>query len=161
MTGTDPNGTLADPSSGSPPEGLLATVAGMTVGEAMRPGLVTCSPRASLFELAHLMASSGVHAVVVWGDEETDAEGIWGVVSDGDFINAAVAGAETAQSAVGGRGAQVVRVETDESLTAAATLMRASSITHLVVVSEKGHPIGILSALDVARAATNTAADIS
>jgi CBS domain-containing protein len=157
MTGNDSESMLADTSPSSPVGGgLLSTVGGMTVGEAMRPGLVTCSPRASLHDLAHLMATSGVHAIVVWGDEDVDAEGIWGVVSDGDFINAAVAGVETAQAAVGVAGARVVRVRADEPLMAAATLMRGNSVTHLIVVSEKGHPIGILSALDVARAATKT-----
>jgi CBS domain-containing protein len=120
----------------------------------MRAGLITCSPRASLFEVAHLMASSGAHAIVVWGDEDADAEGIWGVVSDRDLIAAAAEGVHTAESAVGVAGARIVRVGLDESLAAAAVSMHANGVTHLVVVSATGHPVGIVSALDVARAAT-------
>jgi CBS domain-containing protein len=136
------------------PQDLISSVQDIRVSDAMRPGLITCSPRASLFDVAHLMASSGAHAIVVWGDEDTDAEGIWGVVSDRDLIAAAAEGVRTAESAVGVAGARVVRVGVDESLAAAAVLMHANGVTHLVVVSGKGHPIGILSALDVARAAS-------
>lgn len=140
---------------------FLSSVHDISVRDAMRPGLMTCSPRASLFDVARLMASSGVHAVVVWGDEETDAEGIWGVVSDSDFITAASEGVPTAVSAVGIAGARVVRVKGSETLASAAALMHANAVTHLIVVSDKEHPIGILSALDVARAATRRSPESS
>ena len=133
---------------------LISSVKDIRVFDAMRPGLITCSPRASLFDVAHLMATSGAHAIVVWGDEDADAEGIWGVISDSDLITAAAEGVRSAESAVGVAGARVVRVGMDESLATAAVLMHSNSVTHLVVVSGKGHPTGILSALDVARAAT-------
>jgi len=88
------------------------------------------------------MASSGVHAIVVWGDEDVDAEGIWGVLSDSDFIAAAAEGFTSAEEAVVVAGARVVRVGADESLTAAADLMRANAGTHLVVVSDQERPVG-------------------
>jgi CBS domain-containing protein len=133
---------------------VLQSIGDTAVRDAMRPGLRTCSPRATLLDVARLMASSGVHAIVVWGDEDIDAEGIWGVLSDSDFIAGAADGVTSAESAVGISGARVVRVGADESLAVAVDLMRANGVTHLIVISDRGRPIGILSALDVARAAT-------
>ena len=139
--------------AGNSPD-VLSSLGGTAVRDAMRPGLMTCSPRATLLDVARLMASSGVHAIVVWGDEDVDAEGIWGVLSDSDFIAAAAEGVTSAESAVGIAGARVIRVRADESLAMAVDLMRANGVTHLIVISDTERPVGILSALDVARAAT-------
>lgn len=132
---------------------LLSSVQGISVADVMRPELVTCPAGASLLEVAQLMAASGAHAVVVWGDKE-DVEGIWGVVSDADFIAAASEGVRTAASAVGVAGGRVVRVGVDDSLAAAAMMMHVNAVTQVVVVSADGRPVGILSAHDVACAAS-------
>lgn len=135
---------------GVPPSSALAA---KTVREAMHPGVITCLPRASLHDVARIMSSSRVHAVVVWGDEEDDSEGIWGVVSDLDLVAALARGATEAQSAVGVAGTPVVTVQSSDTLERAAELMTQHGITHLVVLADEGpRPAGILSTLDVARA---------
>jgi len=128
-------------------------LAARTVADAMHPGVITCLPRASLHYVARIMSSLRVHAVVVWGDEEDDSEGIWGLVSDLDFVAAAAHGALTAQSAIGVAGTPVVTVHDTDTLEHAAELMRKNAVTHLVVLADGvEHPAGILSTLDVARA---------
>src|SRR5688572_13956725 len=53
----------------------------VTVAEAMHPGVLVCGPESPLRYAARVMATHGVHAVVVLGDEEEG--GLWGIVSDG------------------------------------------------------------------------------
>jgi CBS domain-containing protein len=128
-------------------------LAATLVADVMHPGVITCLPRASLRDVARIMSSLRVHAVVVWGDEEDDSEGIWGLVSDLDLVAAAARGAPSAQAAVGIAGTRVVTVDDTDTLDHAAELMRTTGVTHLVVLSDGfEHPAGILSTLDVARA---------
>ncbi|MEX2613520.1 MAG: CBS domain-containing protein [Gaiellaceae bacterium] len=124
-----------------------------TVGDAMHPGVITCLPRASLRDVARIMSSSRVHAVVVWGDEEDDSEGIWGLVSDLDLVAAAAQGSPTARSAVGVAGTPAVTVRETDTLQHASELMSQNGVSHLVVLGDGvEHPAGILSTLDIARA---------
>ena len=44
--------------------GVAARLASVTVREVMHVGLITCAPRTPLDELAHLMASRRVHAIL-------------------------------------------------------------------------------------------------
>jgi CBS domain-containing protein len=123
------------------------------VADVMHPGVITCLPRAPLRDVARIMSLSHVHAVVVWGDEEDDSEGVWGVVSDLDLVSALARGATEAQSAVGVAGTAVVTVRAGDTLERAADLMSEHGVAHLVVVADGAErPAGIISTLDVARA---------
>ena len=136
----------------------MAVLREKTVREAMHPGVITCLPRTPLHDVARIMSSSGVHAVVVWGDEEDDSEGIWGVVSDLDLVAALARGATEAQAAVGVAGTPAVTVRVEETLERAAELMSTHAIAHLVVVADgPERPAGILSTLDIARAVAEPA----
>jgi len=128
-------------------------LAATLIADVMHPGVITCLPRASLRDVARLMSSLRVHAVVVWGDEEDDSQGIWGLISDLDLVAAAAHGTVSAQAAVGIAGTPVVTVKDSDTLGHAAELMKTNGVTHLVVLSDTiEHPAGILSTLDVARA---------
>jgi len=118
-----------------------------TVGEAMHRGIVTCAPTASLREVAELLAGNSIHCAVVAGDP---AHTMWGVVSDLDLVR----GLASAVQLVAGNLAalDVVTVSQDDELRHAAQLMAEHDAAHLIVV-EDGTPIGVLSTLDVARAA--------
>jgi CBS domain-containing protein len=141
------------PSRQPPTADARSPLAAKLVADVMHPGVITCRPRASLRDVARIMSSLRVHAVVVWGDEEDDAEGIWGLVSDLDLVSAAARGAPSAQAAVGIAGTPVVTVDDTDTLDHAAELMKTNGVTHLVVLSDTSeHPAGILSTLDVARA---------
>lgn len=117
-----------------------------TVGEAMTPGVLTCLPVTPLRDVARMMARHHVHAIVVFGSD--DRLHPWGVVSDLDLVRAIGTHANAGVVAA----SPVVTATTDLSLERAATLLAENETTHLLVISDTGLPIGVLSTLDIARA---------
>jgi CBS domain-containing protein len=117
-----------------------------TVAEAMTPGVLTCLPVTPLRDVARQMARHRVHAIVVFGSE--DALHPYGVVSDLDLV--AAIGTHANAGAVAA--SPVVTVTPDVSLEHAAKLMREHATSHLLVVSDRSLPVGVISSLDVARA---------
>lgn len=119
----------------------------------MHVGILTCSLEAPLSEVARIMASEHVHCVVVLAPTGNGGS-LWGVVSDLDLVAAASVRDIEAQSAGATAASPVVMVAPSETLLRAAQLMTEHATTHLVVVHpESGLPVGVLSTLDVARAA--------
>jgi CBS domain-containing protein len=113
----------------------------------MRTGVITCSPEATIEEVARMMAMHHVHAVVV---TEPDSGAAWGIVSDLDVI-AAAADADTALAGACAA-PDVVTVSVGEWLRVAARLMEKRGVSHLVVAHPgRTRPVGVLSTLDVAR----------
>lgn len=120
---------------------------GARVLDVMRPGVVTCPPDASMVAVARMMASNGVHAVVVTG---TFGSQPWGVVTDVDVLEVA-ADAEHRMAGSCARG-ELITVPPDERLARAAELMREHRVSHLVVYDQRVElPLGVISTLDVAR----------
>ena len=119
-----------------------------TVGEAMTAGILTCSPVTPLRVVARMMTTHRVHAIVVFGHEDSLLP--WGVLSDLDLVGAIESGATAGAVAA----SPIVTVTPGESLQQAAWLMREHSTTHLIVVADESSPlpIGVLSTLDVAQA---------
>ncbi len=117
-----------------------------TVGEAMTPGVLTCLPVTPLRDVARMMARYRVHAIVVFGTD--DRLHPWGVVSDLNLIGAIGTHADAGKVAA----SPVVTVTPDLTLEHAATLMTENATTHLLVISDQGLPVGVISSLDVARA---------
>ncbi len=135
------------------------SLAQVTVGEAMHPGVVTCPLETPLRTVARMMAGYRIHAIVVFGEESDDVAGaeLWGVVSDLDLVNAATADELEERTAGGTAVTPIVKVETHDSLAHAAQLMSEHEITHLVVTEpSSARPVGILSTLDVARVLAGT-----
>jgi len=116
-----------------------------TVGEAMTPGVLTCTPDTELRDVARMMARYHVHAIVVFGPDQLDA---WGVLSDLDLVGAIGTVSDAGTIAV----SPVVTVTPDATLVDAARLMEENQSHHLLVTSEGGLPVGVISTLDVARA---------
>ncbi|HET8758623.1 MAG TPA: CBS domain-containing protein [Solirubrobacteraceae bacterium] len=122
-----------------------------TVADVMRPGVMSCAPDAPLLTVAQTMATHHVHAVVVAGVTKDDAGGdhlIWGLVSDMDIVRAAGSGIEGHMAADAAR-TELVSVDPSTPLADAARLMDEHHGSHLIVTSE-GHPVGVLSSLDIA-----------
>lgn len=123
------------------------------VEDAMHAGLVACDPTATLPVIARIFAEQRIHCVIVNGIERTRAGErlTWGIVSDRDLMRALDA---TDASITAGSLAvsALVTIEPDESLDSAVRLMAAYDTTHVIVV-DNDYPVGIVSALDVARAA--------
>ena len=122
------------------------------IGDVMSAPLVTCLPSVPLREVAELMIGHGIHAVVVLGGaagvgEEDEP---WGVVSELDLVGGAcLADADVPAGRIAGT--PPVVIGPGESLERAAMLMAEYQVTHLIAV-EDGRAVGIISALDVARA---------
>ena len=125
----------------------------LKVGDAMHPGVVSCSPETSLPAVAALMSMHGIHSVFVFDyeHERDGADAFVGIVSDLDLVAAAWAGLETrtaGQSAV----TPILTVTTGEPLERAAELMVENSLSHLSVVDgDSGRPVGVISTIDIAR----------
>lgn len=114
------------------------------VYDAMRVGVITCRPETSLHDVARMMTSYQVHAVVV--QEVGPGSRPWGIVSALDIASAA--GSDLSElSARDVATSDLVTVSSDESLTQAAKLMSQHGITHLVAVQRgTDWPCGVISA---------------
>jgi CBS domain-containing protein len=117
------------------------------VYDAMRKGIFTCPPDTSLREVARMMASYHIHSVVI-----TDLEGDqpWGLLSAIDLAGAAGPGFVD-RTAGDAAATEVVSVLSDDTLSHAAQLMAEHDTSHLLVLhSQTGNPVGVISTLDVA-----------
>jgi CBS domain-containing protein len=127
-----------------------------TVGDAMHSGVIQISPQATLQEAAAEMAAHHVHCVVVEGLARDDADRetpVWGILSDLDLMKAMAS--ERLDAQVGDLAAtEIVTVEESETIDHVTLLMAEHDCTHLVVTAPSGEPIGVISSLDVACAAT-------
>jgi CBS domain-containing protein len=117
-----------------------------TVGEAMNPGVLTCLPVTPLRTVARMMARHRVHAIIVFGTD--DRLHPWGVISDLDLVAAIGTHANAGTVA----SSPVVTVTPELTLEHAAKLLAENETSHLLVISDAGLPIGVLSTLDIARA---------
>jgi CBS domain-containing protein len=118
-----------------------------SVVDGMRVGVVSCPPDTPVREVARIMATYRIHCVVVSEMKGTKPSG---VVSDIDLAAAASAGVE-GRTAGQLAGSEAVTVAADDSLERAAQLMAEHQVSHLVVIQpHSGHPVGVLSALDLA-----------
>ena len=125
-----------------------ARAASALVGDAMRPGILTCRAQAGLREAALLMASRRVHCLIVRG-----AGSGWALLSDVDLIRAMADGSFDSATAGEAASGEMVIVSPDATLADAARLMKRHASTHLVVTGRgTGAPVGVLSTLDLAAA---------
>jgi CBS domain-containing protein len=141
---------IADPHPGS---FLLPAFERGTVADVMRPGVMSCAPDAPLVTVAQTMATHHVHAVVVAGITKDELGGdhlIWGLVSDMDIVRAAESGIEGHTASDAAR-TELVSVDPSTPLADAARLMDEHHSSHLIVTTA-GHPVGVLSSLDIAGA---------
>ena len=120
-----------------------------TVRDAMHEGVLSCSADTPLSTVAELMATRGVHCIVVTG---TDDLAVWGVISDLDLVAAAGVRELDAQSAGASAATPALRIHPGDTLHRATQMMTEHAVAHLLVVDdESGEPVGVLSTLDIAR----------
>lgn len=120
------------------------------VGDVMSTPIVTCHSEVPLGEVAELMSRHRIHAVVVVGDPDPAGGDAlpWRVISASDLVQAAPF--DYGATAAGWvASSPLVTVGRDESLQHAALLMSEYETGHVIAVDD-GHPVGIVSALDVA-----------
>lgn len=129
-----------------------------TVREAMHPGIMACTATASLAEVAHMMASCHVHSVTVVAAGPDQPPAICGVLSDVDLLRWATGGS-THLPAGAIVSAPAAVVSPRASVQEAAQVMADRAVDHLVVLDRHDTPLGIISALDVARVLAREIAD--
>jgi CBS domain-containing protein len=119
------------------------------VHDVMHTGILTTDPSTPLRVVARLMAEQRVHAVAVSDPDHTRRP--WGIITDVDI--AAAAADEADETAGEAAKHDVVAISSADSLSWAAQQMVKHRASHLVVVDPgTGHPIGMISTLDVAAA---------
>jgi CBS domain-containing protein len=121
------------------------------VSDAMRAGVVTCQAETPLTDVARMMATHHIHSVVVTGawTDRRDPEMPWGVLTDLDLMRAGPAADD--RTAGMSCAPEVLTVKPDDSLERARELMVEHHAAHVLVVdSDKGRPVGVLSTLDLA-----------
>ena len=130
----------------------------LTVADAMTSGVITCAAAWPLRDVAAVMGSNRVHCVVV-PDLEREPPG-WGVVSDGDLMEALTAGDLTLTAGTIAA-SDPVTVSAREPLERACQLMAEHAVSHVLVIEHtSAWPVGVVSSLDVARAAARLAAPL-
>jgi CBS domain-containing protein len=118
-----------------------------TVLDAMRVGVISCSPDATLREIARVLATYRVNCVVI---SEVSGDRPWGIVTDIDLAAAAHNELDKVTAREIWRG-EPVTVSPEDELRRAARLMAERQVAHVVVVQpQTGQPVGVLSTLDVA-----------
>ena len=124
---------------------VSSPLTGVTVREAMRPGVITCLPETRPPTLATIMVTHGIHVVVV----APPAHGTPLIVTDRELVRAALEGGENAHASdlAGGPAATL---PADAGLDEAVAMMAARYVTHILAVEpSSGTPAGIVSSLDV------------
>jgi CBS domain-containing protein len=121
------------------------------VERVMHVGFFSCPLDTPLRSVARLMAERHVHCVVGFGEASDDDPRLWGVVSDVDVdVDTALAAGDGLATAAEIASTEVVTIQPQESVLAAAELMRDHEVSHLLVVHRgTDRPIGIISTLDV------------
>jgi CBS domain-containing protein len=127
----------------------------LRVSDAMHPGLISCSPQTPLRTVARMMSTNRVHAILVTthGKEEGPRHSRWGIVESSDVLRA-TAGDEFGSTSAGSiMTSPVPIVAADDDLGLAITRIVENDVSHVLVTERlSDRPLGVLSALDVARA---------
>lgn len=124
------------------------------VSDVMHTGILTTDPSTPLQVVAQLMAEQRVHAIAIADPDHVGRP--FGFVTVAEIAAAAADGLDETAGQAASTGAEIVTVQSSESVDSAARLMVEHSVDHLIVVDAKhGHPCGILSGLDIASAYAN------
>ena len=132
---------------------LTARLDLVVVGDVMHPGVISCTTDTPLVEVARTLASEQVHCVVVSDVERTPTGKRlrWSIIDTDDLVRA-LAGPGSGPLAGDVATSPATTVAPSDSVADALALMVSARISHLVV-QERGYPVGVLSALDIARVA--------
>jgi CBS domain-containing protein len=135
------------------PNPMLPRLDLVRVEDVMEGILVGCDASAPLSLVGRILAEERIHCLVVGGLERTLAgrRVNWGIVSDRDLLRA-LAASDPSVTAGAIATTEPVTVERHEPLERAVQLMDIRGVNHVIVVDD-GRPVGIVSTLDVARAA--------
>lgn len=134
-------------------EGLQSRLGKLRVVDAMHPGVISCPPGATLQTVARMMATYGVHAVLVHGHVDGTDDDEWRVITDWHLLQAAATGDVHTICAEDVAVSPIVCVETAAPLQDALRAMAETGSSHVLAVERHSRrPIGVVSTLDIVRA---------
>lgn len=115
------------------------------ISQMMKTDVVTVQAQQSVAEVAQLMKTRGIGAVLLVSDEK-----LAGIFSERDLLRRVVAaGLEPNATKVGEVAtSELATVSAETHVKACAEILRAKRIRHLPVVDGAGKPVGIVSARD-------------
>jgi predicted transcriptional regulator len=123
-----------------------------TVGEVMRPGIVTCARTATATDLARIMRDCHTDCVVILsnGHSADQFPVVWGLVTREDLLRP-IAEADQLATAEDFARTPVVRARANLTIAEARSLCAAVGVGHLLVIdSAHGTPLGLVSEADLA-----------
>jgi len=122
----------------------------MTVGQICGRRLVKVAQNTPLSEVASIMTTQHVGAVVVV-DGNSDRAPLVGIITDRDIVNAQLEYAQdlSSLSARAAMTQNVLSLPHDESIDGAIAHMRARSVRRAPVISADGIPVGLISVDDL------------
>lgn len=124
----------------------------MTVGEVMRPGIVTCARTATPDDLARIMHAGRTDCVVILssGQNVEHFPVVWGLVTREDLLRP-LAELDPEATAEEIARTPVVRARVDLPIAQAQSLCAAVGVSHLLVIDPAhGTPLGVVSEADLA-----------
>jgi CBS domain-containing protein len=131
-----------------------------TVGEVMRPGIVTCARTATATDLARMMRDCHTDCIVILsnGHSADQFPVVWGLVTRDDLLRP-IAEVDPTTPAEDLARTPVVRARVDLTIAEAQSLCAAVGVSHLLVVdSAHGTPLGLVSDVELSTHAATTGA---
>ena len=114
------------------------------IGDCIHHGIFACDPDAPISEVAGIMATHRVHALIINDVNGRPAE----IVSDTDVV--AAAATSDGFNARDVAGTEALSASSDASLRDAARLMAEHGVSHLIALNPaSGRPVGVLSTTDI------------
>ncbi|HET9126361.1 MAG TPA: CBS domain-containing protein [Solirubrobacteraceae bacterium] len=140
------------PAPSSAPIGARPAAAARTVGEVMRPGIVTCARASTAADIARIMREGRTDCLVILsnGHGLDQFPVVWGLVT-GDDLGRPLAEVDPMATAEELAHTPVVRARVDLTIPEARSLCSAVGVSHLLVIdSAHGTPLGVISAAELA-----------
>ena len=129
----------------APDSPTRSPLTGVTVLDAMNPGVVSCLPDDGVAKLASIMVAHGIHAVVLARGDRTGPL----IVTDLELVRAALERADVHVAEIARE--PLASLPADAPLDRAVAMMAERYVAHLLATDPvSGDPAGIISSFDVA-----------
>jgi len=128
----------------------------MIVGDLIKRKPVTAGLNATLSDVAKLMKENDVGSVVI-----TEGNRPVGIITERDLVYAVADGLSPETPVTKVMSYDPVKVRQDEDVSSALSLMVSRNIRHLVVVSDEGDLVGVVSSKDMLKAVGSIALDLA
>ena len=128
----------------------------MIVRDLIKRKPVTAGLNATLSDVAKLMKENDVGSVVI-----TEGNKPVGIITERDLVYAVADGLSPETPVTKVMSYDPVKVRQDEDVSSALSLMVSRNIRHLVVVSDEGDLVGVVSSKDMLKAVGSIALDLA